>query len=324
MRNAVKTIGLALAAACLVVTPTTAQTWPTKPIKMIIPFPAGGGTDLIGRLMAKHLSDRLGQQVYVENRGGANGAIGLQALAQSEPDGYTISAASDTPLVVNPSLYEKLPYQPLRDFQPVAGMVRFPGMVAVHPSVPAKTISELIALAKAKPGSLAYSTGGIGNFGHLAAELFSLAADVKMLHVPYRGVGPATQAILAGDVQLTFSNIATTMPHVIAGKLVALAVNEPKRLPAFPDLPTVAETVPGFEMAPWVSIIVPAKTPKAIVERLEKEVRAVMADPAVVKICNEQQIAINAISAAELTDLIKKDMEKWAEVVKKANIKVQQ
>ena len=323
MRNVLRIVA-ALMAVCFASPLALAQTWPTKPIKMIIPFPAGGGTDLIGRLMAKHLSERLGQQVYVENRGGANGAIGLQALAQSEPDGYTISAASDTPLVVNPSLYEKLTYQPLRDFQPVAGMVKFPGMVAAHPSLKVKNIAELVALAKAKPGSIAYSSGGIGNFGHLAAELFSLAADVKMLHVPYRGVGPATQAIIAGDVQLTFSNIVTTMPHVTSGKLVALAVNEPKRVPAFPDLPAVAETVPGFEMAPWVSIIVPAKTPKPIVERLEKEVRAVMADPAVVKICNDQQIAINALSTAELTELIKKDLEKWASVIKKAGIKVQQ
>ena len=323
MRNVLRTVVAALGAVCFASTLASAQTWPQKPIKMIIPFPAGGGTDLIGRLMAKHLSERLGQQVYVENRGGANGGIGLQALAQSEPDGYTIAAASDTPLVVNPSLYEKLPYQPLRDFQAVAGMVKFPGMVAVHTSVPVKTIAELIALAKAKPGSLAYSSGGIGNFGHLAAELFSLAADVKMLHVPYRGVGPATQAIIAGDVQLTFSNIATTMPHVTSGKLVALAVNEPKRVPAFPNLPTVAETVPGFEMAPWVGIIVPAKTPKPIVERLSKEVRAVMADPQVVKILGEQQIAINAIDTDELTALIKKDIEKWATVVKKAGIKVQ-
>ncbi|MPZ56244.1 MAG: tripartite tricarboxylate transporter substrate binding protein [Rhizobiales bacterium] len=323
MKNVLRMVTAALSAVCFASTLASAQTWPQKPIKMIIPFPAGGGTDLIGRLMAKHLSERLGQQVYVENRGGANGGIGLQALAQSEPDGYTIAAASDTPLVVNPSLYEKLPYQPLRDFQAVAGMVKFPGMVAVHPSVPVKTIAELIALAKAKPGSLAYSSGGIGNFGHLAAELFNLAADVKMLHVPYRGVGPATQAIIAGDVQLTFSNIVTTMPHVTSGKLVALAVNEPKRIPAFPNLPAVAETVPGFEMAPWVGIIVPAKTPKPIVERLSREVRAVMNDPAVVKILSEQQIAINALDTGELAELIKKDLEKWAVVIKKAGIKVQ-
>jgi tripartite-type tricarboxylate transporter receptor subunit TctC len=322
MRLALKALAI-LGVLFLTASLAAAQSWPSKPIKMIVPFPAGGGTDFIGRLMAKYLSQRLGQQVYVENRGGANGGIGLQALAQAEPDGYTISAASDSPLVVNPSLYDKLPYNPQRDFQPVAGMVKFPGMVAVHPSVHIKTIAELIALAKAKPGSLAYSSGGIGNFGHLAAELFSLQAGVKMLHVPYKGVGPATQAIVAGDVQVIFSNVVTTMPHVTSGKLVALAVNEPKRMPAFPDLPAVAETVPGFEMAPWVGIIVPAKTPKPIVERLSKEVRAVMHDPEVVKILTDQTVAINALDTAEFAELIKKDTEKWATVIKQAGIKVQ-
>src|SRR6266487_5231396 len=168
-------------------TQTPAQPWPQKPIKVIIPYPAGGGTDFIGRVAAKHLSDRLGQQVFVENRGGANGAIGLQALMQSDPDGYTIATCSDTPLVVNPSLYDKLAYAPLRDFVPVANMVRFPGMLAVHPSVPARSVADLIALAKAKPASLTYASAGVGNFSHLAMELFSQATGVKLLHVPYKG-----------------------------------------------------------------------------------------------------------------------------------------
>jgi tripartite-type tricarboxylate transporter receptor subunit TctC len=315
-------IVVALGLVCMIPALAGAQGWqPQKSIKMIVPFAPGGGTDFIARLMAKHLSDRLGQQVYVENRSGANGAIGLQALAQSEPDGYTIAASSDTPMVVNPWLYDKLPYNSLRDFLPVASMVRFPGMLAVHPSVPARSVAELIALAKAKPGSLAYSTGGVGNYGHLAAELFSIAAGVKMLHVPYKGSGPATQAIIAGDVQLTFSNIATTLPHVQAGKLVALGVNGLKRAPAFPDLPAVAETVPGFEMEPWVGIIVPAKTPKEVVDRLEKEVLAVIRDPAVVKTLTDQHAAPFALEQGPFTELIKKDFDKWAGLIKTAGIK---
>jgi tripartite-type tricarboxylate transporter receptor subunit TctC len=321
MKKLVTTIAAALGLLCLAPVMAAAQSWPQRPIKMIVPFPPGGGTDFIARLMAKNLSDRLGQQVYVENRGGANGAIGLQALAQSEPDGYSIAASSDTPMVVNPALYDKLPYQPLRDFVPVASMVKFPGMLAVHPSVPARSVAELVALAKAKPGSLAYSTGGIGNFGHLAAELFSMAAGVKMLHVPYKGVGPATQAILGGEVQLTFSNIATTMPHVNAGKLIALGVNEPKRLPMFPDLPAVAETVPGFEMAPWVGIIVPAKTPSDIVTRLAQETLAVMRDPAVVKALTDQQVSPFALEPDQFAEVVKKDLDKWAQVIKTAGIK---
>jgi tripartite-type tricarboxylate transporter receptor subunit TctC len=322
----VKSLKTLAAIGLLCVTPAlaAAQGWqPQKPVKMIVPFPPGGGTDFIARLMAKHLSDRLGQQVYVENRGGANGQIGLQALAQSEPDGYTIAASSDTPMVVNPSLYDKLSYNTERDFVPVASMVRFPGMLAAHPSVQAKNVAELIALAKAKPGSVAYSTGGVGNFGHLAAELFSMAAGVKMLHVPYKGVGPATQAILAGDVQITFSNISTTMPHVKAGKLVALGVNGLKRAPAFPDLPAVAETVPGFEMEPWVGIIVPSKTPKEIVDRLEKEVLAVMRDAGVIKALTDQQVAPFALERGPFAELVNKDLDKWAKVIKTAGIKVE-
>jgi tripartite-type tricarboxylate transporter receptor subunit TctC len=297
------------------------QTWPQKPIKMIIPFPAGGGTDFIGRLTAKHLSDRLGQQVFVENRGGANGAIGLQALMQSDPDGYTIATSSDTPLVVNPWLYDKLPYHALRDFVPVATTVRFPGMLAVHPSVPARTVAELIALAKATPGGLAYASAGVGNFSHLAMELFSLATGVKLLHVPYKGTGPASLALIGGEVQMGFNNVQTLLQNVREGQLRALAVAEPQRVPALPDVPTVAETVPGFSMAPWIGIIVPAKTPSDIVARLSQETLAVMRDPDVVKLLNDQQVTPMATGPQEFEQLIRTDLERWAKVIKSAGIK---
>jgi tripartite-type tricarboxylate transporter receptor subunit TctC len=310
-----------LALTCAVPAVAAAQTWPQRSIKMIVPFPAGGGTDFIARLAAKHLSDRLGQQVFVENRGGANGAVGLQALMQSDADGYTISACSDTPLVVNPALYPKLPYAPLRDFVPVATMVRFPGMLAVHPSVPARSVSELIALAKAKPGGLAYASAGIGNFSHLAMELFSQATGVKLLHVPYKGTGPASLALIGGEVQMGFNNVQTLLQTVQSGQLVALAVAEPKRMPALPDLPAVAETVPGFEMAPWVGIIAPARTPKEIVDRLSKETLAIMRDPQVVKQLTEQQVTPFALDPDQLDQLIRKDLEKWAGVIKTAGIK---
>src|SRR5499426_1645918 len=274
MKKLTTVLAAAVALACLMPALTAAQSWPQKPIKMIVPFPAGGGTDFIARLAAKHLSQRLGQQVYVENRGGANGAIGLQALMTSDPDGYTIAASSDTPLTVNPALYDKLPYSALRDFIPVATMVRFPGMLAVHPSVPARSVAELIALAKEKPGALTYASAGIGNFSHLAMELFSLQTGVKLLHVPYKGTGPASLALIGGDVQMGFNNVQTLLQNVQAGQLIGLAVAEPKRIPALPDLPAVAETVPGFEMAPWVGILVPARTPKEVIERLSKETLA--------------------------------------------------
>ena len=327
MRIHLAKLAMTLALACALPAAASAQSpvqpWPQRSIRMIVPFPAGGGTDFIARLAAKHLSDRLGQQVFVENRGGANGGIGLQALMQSDPDGYTISTCSDTPLVVNPSLYEKLAYVPLRDFVPVANMVRFPGMLAVHPSVPTRSVSELIALAKSKPAALAYASAGVGNFSHLAMELFSQATGVKLLHVPYKGTGPASLALIAGEVEMGFNNVQTLLQNVQSGQLVALAVAEPERMPALPDIPAVAETVPGFEMAPWVGIIAPAKTPNAIVERLAKETLAVMYDPQVVKQLIEQQVTPFPLDSDQLAELIRNDLQKWARVIKTAGIKVE-
>jgi tripartite-type tricarboxylate transporter receptor subunit TctC len=313
----------ALAVALLAPAVAAAQAWPQKPVKMIVPFPAGGGTDFIGRLAAKHLTDRLGQQVFVENRAGANGAIGLQALMASDPDGYTIATTSDTPMVVNPWLYDKLPYAPLRDFLPVATMVRFPGMLAVHPSVPAHTVAELIALAKAKPGSLAYASAGVGNFSHLAMELFALATGVKLLHVPYKGTGPASLALIGGEVQMGFNNVQTLLQNVRAGQLRALAIAEPERLALLPDIPTVAETVPGFAMAPWIGIIVPARTPKDIVSRLSQETLAVMQDPGVIALLNDQQVTPMPSGADEFEQLIKSDLDRWGSVTKSAGIRAE-
>jgi tripartite-type tricarboxylate transporter receptor subunit TctC len=302
-------------------TSPSAPAWPQRPIRMICPFPAGGGTDFIARLAAKHLSDRLGQQVYVENRGGANGAIGLQALMQSDPDGYTIAAISDGPIVANPALYEKLAYQPLRDFIPVAMMIRFPSMLIAHPAVGIRNVTELIAFAKAKPGALTYSSGGTGNFSHLGLELLALQTGIKLLHVPYRGVGPATMALISGDVQLMYNNVATALEHVRGGKAVPIAVGEPARLPALPDIPAVAETVPGFEMSAWVAIFVPAKTPKDVVARLSKEVASLLRDPEVMKIFTEQQIIAFYKDPDDLTQYIKAELEKWDRVIKTAGIK---
>jgi tripartite-type tricarboxylate transporter receptor subunit TctC len=240
---------------------------------------------------------------------------------QSDPDGYTIAASSDTPLVVNPWLYEKLPYQPLRDFVPVATLVRFPGMLAVHPSLPAHGVAELIALAKANPGSLAYASAGVGNFSHLAMELFALAAGVKLLHVPYKGTGPASLALIGGEVQMGFNNVQTLLQNVRAGQLRPLAVAEPHRLAILPDVPTVAETVPGFAMAPWVGIIVPARTPDEIVNRLAHATLAVMSDPAVIRLLNDQQVTPMVTRPQEFEQLIKSDLERWANVIKTAGIR---
>lgn len=323
MNTILRKVAVAFVFVCAAPVIAAAQAWPQKPIKMIVPFAAGGGTDFIARLAAKHLSERLGQQIVVENRGGANGALGVQAVVQADPDGYTIGAISDTPVTVNPSLYEKLTYQPLRDLIPVAPMVRYPSMLAAHPSVPARNVAELIALAKAKPGQLSYGSGGIGNFSHLGLELLALQTGTKLLHVPYRGVGPATMALLAGDVQLMYNNTATALEYVRAGKMVPLAIGDAQRLPALPDIPAIAETVPGFEMSPWVGIFVPAKTSGDIVARLSKEVAAFLQHPDVVSLFAKQQIVALYRNPDEFTQIIKKDMDKWANVIKTAGIKVE-
>jgi len=301
----------------------SAQTWPQRPIKAIVPFPAGGGTDLMGRLVAKHLGDLLGQQVYVENIGGANGSIGVQAVMRAEPDGYTIGVLSDGPMIVNPALYPNNPYQTLRDFIPVAMVNRFPSMLTANPSTGIKTVADLLKVAKEKPGTLNYSSGGIGNFSHMGLELLANQTGIKIVHVPYRGIGPATQAILTGEVQLLYNNVTTSLEHVRAGKTNGLAIGESKRLPGLPDIPTIAETVPGYDFSAWIGIYVPAKTPPAIVAKLSKAVSDFLQIAAVQKYFGDQFITASYKNPDEFSAYIKAELTKWDNVVKSAGIKVQ-
>src|SRR5271168_4343251 len=324
MKRVLSTIAAVLAVLCCALSPSLAQDWPQRQIKFIVPFPAGGGTDFVARLVAEHLSQKLNQPVFVENRAGANGAVGLQVLKQSDADGYTFGFTPDTPLTVNPWLYKNLSYDPGKDFVPVATAVRLPGMMAATPSLPANTVAELIALAKQKPGGIAYGSAGIGNFSHLAMVLFSQAAGVQMLHVPYKGTAPMAMGILAGEVQVEFNNVSTLYPFVKDGKLKALAVAEPRRMPQFPDWPAVAETVPGFEMAPWVGLIAPAATPKPILDKMTAAMLAVMNDPALAKQCADQYLTVMALGQKDFAALIKSDTEKWGKVVKTANIQVEE
>jgi tripartite-type tricarboxylate transporter receptor subunit TctC len=294
---------------------------PTRAIKLICPFPAGGGTDQIARIVAQQLSKRLGQQVVVENRGGANGGLGAQEVMRAEPDGYTLGAISDSPMTVNPWMYDKLPYRPLQDFIAVARVNHFPSLLVANPSTGIKTVSDLIKAAKDKPGALNYSSGGVGNFSHLGLAVVAFKTGVNIVHVPYKGVGPATQAVLAGDVQLMYNNFATAYPHVQAGKLNGLAVGGTERLPDYPDIPTVAETIPGFDVTPWVGVFAPAKTPKEVVTRLGKEIEALVKDPEVVSIFKANQIRAAYLDTEPFTKQIKQESDAWEGVIKTLGIK---
>jgi len=315
---------LALGTAALSPAVTFAQAYPSKPIRLIVPFPAGGGVDFIGRIMAKGLSERLKQQVVVENRAGANAIVGLELLKNSPPDGYTIAAASAGPLAVNPHIYSKLAYDTMRDFTHIANMVNFPLLLVSHPSLPVKNVKELVALAKARPGEITYSHPGAGNSGHLAGELFNSMAKAKILAIPYKGTAPAVVAVLSGEAQLTYSSIPTILPHVRAGKVRALGVGNAQRIPSLPDFPTIAEAgLPGYEAYAWGGMIGPANMPKDIVARLNREIVQVLKQ----KDVSDRMLAEGTVptpsSSEEFTAYIRTELKKWGEVVKMANIKAE-
>ena len=299
-----------------------AQAWPAKSLRMIVPFPPGGGVDFAARVISRPLSERLGQPVVVDNRAGANGIIALEALKNAPADGYTLAVASNGPLVINPSMYLKLPYDTARDFTPIGRVVHFPLLLVAHTSVPAKSTAELIALAKEKPGTLTYSTPGIGNGGHLAAELFASMANVSLVHVPYRGTAPATTAIIAGEVSITFSSIPSVLQHVRSGRLRALAVGDSARVPSLPDYPTIAESgLPGYEAFSWAGLIGPAGMPREIVARLSRELGQILRQKEIV-----EQLAADGTLAMpdtpeEFSAYIKSELVKQAAIVKLANIK---
>ena len=311
-----------IALASLVATAAMAQAYPTKSIRMIVPFPPGGGNDVIARLVAQKLTARLGQTVIVENKAGANGIVGLVAAAQAAPDGYTLGIAAAGPMAVNPSLYDKLPYNPLKDFVPITNMVIYPLLLVTHPSVPAKNMRELLALAKEKPGTLFFASPGSGNSGHLAGELLNSLAKVNTVHVPYKGQGPATADLLAGQVQMLYSSIPPVLPFVQQGRLNAIAVGSAKRLASMPNVPTIAESgVPSFEAYSWIGIVAPQGTPKEIVTRLNREIVDILKQKEV----QEELLAQGAIPVGDTPEhfgaYIKDEIAKWGAVVKSANIK---
>jgi tripartite-type tricarboxylate transporter receptor subunit TctC len=306
------------ALACCALPVSLAQGYPTKPVRLISPYPPGGGTDATARIVAQALGDQMGQQVIVDSRGGASGRIGTELAAKAVADGYTLVLGNVAPLAILPGSGMKLTYEPLRDFQPVTLIATSDYILTVHPSLPARNVKELIALARAKPSALAYASSGNMGGPHLAGELINLLAKVKILHVPYKGNGPAAVAILTGESQLMFGSGPSVVPHIDAGKLRALATTGPKR--TMKELPTMAELLPGYEVTQWYGILVPAGTPKDIVSRLHKEIAAAVANSkhaqALVKLGTQPVTT----TPEEFAAFIKSETAKYAKVIKAANI----
>lgn len=297
--------------------------YPQKTVRLIVPFPPGGGNDVIARVVAQKLTDKWGQTVVVENRAGANGIVGLQALMQAPADGYTLAVGAAGPMAVNPSLYAKLPYDPLKDFAPITNLVNFPLLLVTHPSVPAKTTRELVALAKAKPGQLTYASPGSGNSGHLAGELFNSMAGVQIVHIPYKGQGPAQTDLMAGQVNMLYSSIPSVINQVKSGQLTAIAVGSAKRLASIPDVPTISESgVPGYEAYSWVGLVAPAQTPPDIVRKIHRDVSEILKQRDVADKLNQQGALPIGDTPEEFTQYIRDEIAKWGKVVREANIKL--
>jgi len=321
------TISKAAAAALLCVAgvmPAHAQQgYPTKPVRLILPYPPGGGSDTIARPLAQKMSESLGQQVIVDNRGGAGGNVGMEVAARSAPDGYTIVLALTAQLAVNPALYKKVPYDPVRDFEPISLIGSGPYVLVVHPSLPAKSVKDLIALAKARPGQIAYASSGNGSGGHLAAELLKAMAGINLLHVPYKGGGPALVDVLAGQVQVLFTPPASSAQHIQSGRLRALAVSTAKRSASLPDLPTIAEAgVPGYDSGVWYGVLAPAGTSRDIVTKLNGEIVRALKQPDYHKLLLHAGIDPIGSTPEELARFMKSEAAKWAKVVKDARLSV--
>ncbi len=299
------------------------QTYPVKPVRIISPYPPGGGNDTLCRTIAPRLSESLKQQVIVDNRPGASGIVGTEIAARSAPDGYTIILIPSGH-AVNATLYRKLPYDSIRDFTPITLVGSSPLVLAVHPSMPVKNVRDLMALAKARPGQLTYSSSGVGSSGHLAGAMFDTMTGTKMVHIPYRGMALAISDIIGGQVYMTFGTSLSVVPHVRTGRLRALAMTGAKRSPAYPELPTVAESgVPGYAANLWYGFVGPARMPPEIVRRLNSEIVAVLARPDVRERLSGQGVDPQTNTPEEFARLLTSDVERWARIVERAGVKAE-
>jgi tripartite-type tricarboxylate transporter receptor subunit TctC len=297
--------------------------YPSKAIRLVSPFPPGGSVDVVGRLMAAKLSESLGQQMIVENRSGASGVIGTEVVMNAPPDGYTL-LINTIPFVSNQFLMPRAPYDPLRDFVSISMVASAPSFVTVHPSLPVRSIQELITLAKAKPGQLNYSAAGVGTNPHIAGELFNLLAGVDIVAVQFKGGGPADTALIAGDVGITFGNVSQEIGHVKAGRMRALAVTSAKRIAAMPELPTVAEAgVPGYEFDTWFVLVAPKGTPRPIVDMLNAHIRKGLTTPDQVKFYEDRGLTVIAGTPEQAAAYLESEQKKWARVIKERGIKAE-
>ena len=298
--------------------------FPSRSVRFIVPYPPGSGTDIVARMLGQKLAEAWGQQVLVDNRPGAGAIIGVDAIAKAAPDGYTIGIADNGPLAINPALYPKLPYNPLRDFAPITLVANLPFILVVHPNVAANSVAELVALAKARPGQINYASVGNGSAVHLATELLKTRAGIDLVHVPYKGSAPALNGVLSGEASVMFVNLLSSQQLVKAGKLRALATGTPKRLLAMPDLPTVAEAgVAGYEYLAWFGVVAPAATPRPIIERLNADLRRVIALPEIrERMVNQGGMEPVGGSAESFAALIPAEIEHWGKLVRETGARV--
>lgn len=318
-----RSVSAAIFAAIMVgISPASAQTYPTRPMRVVIPNPPGGTLDIVARLVAPKVTEYSGQSLIVDNRPGADTNIGTEIVARAAPDGYTLLFQT-VPFVVNPHLFSKLPFDPIRDFAPVSLLVSAPFALVVHPSVPANSVKELIALARAQPGKLAYASAGNGSNLHVAAELFNNLTGTKMLHVQYKGGGPALIAVLGGEVALSYLNVAAVVPHIKAGKLRVLGVTGTRRSPVLADIAPIAETVPGYEFTSWVGALVPKATPAATVAALNTLLVKAVRAPDLAARFAEQGAEVIASTPVQFQEHIKSELVRWAKVVKENNIRAE-